>query len=1015
MELNRMKLWRLRKRKLEDFRQQQQCSCVYHVAAQHEEDENSSSCECDIHLQAAMENEIYVDCECDIHLQAVMEKNMDTDCKCDIHLQAAIDTSDHLVPFASPTQSSIADEGKVSNADSSHDSDTSRHHWNKESSAEVFVLEQGPDRCSEKDVDSIFSSENNYAGSVLDSDNSTKESSTEMFSLQQGPDSGSEKDVDSIVSSESNYAGSALDSDNSSKESSTQRIFLEQDPDSGSEDVDDVDSDVSNDEENVQQPPNAEVPHHRGGDSSDDPDDPDDSGDSENSDQYERENNNNASDSDPDADLNPGTRILTFENDVLNTPLQMDAELTTREAVAMVLSLADKNNLNYEMIIKILMILHSILGNSALPVTKKQLWSVLNKHDAGIRKHAYCSRCFAELGFIRLLPNPVVCACGWSKPKGKVKYFITLNIRAQLERLLTLPGVWEKLQYPRQREKESPDSIEDILDGEAYQHLRAAENGPSPADLTYTFNLDGFKLSDSSKTEAWPIFIKVNEFPPNLRQKHVILGGLWVDKDYVHFNLFMKTFVRQANKLSTTGLTWQLNGEEKVTRFFPTCCVADAKGRAGIMRMSTHTGNFGCTFCEHQGVKLEGSMKFPTPGTVVNRVRRHRGQEYVEEVVIQPAELRTDQNDLHPIYKGVTDFHTELLLEGIPDVYSVGVNERAVINHRLRRILTPTHITRKPREIDLRHMWKGSEWRNWLLFYGVPCMIDIVPNRYLRHFGLLSKAIFLLTRDVITEETLQIADRTLNEYVNLFQEVYGPQNMRFNVHILTHLVQCVRNWGPLWAHSTFPFESWNGRLAKKMSSPKGAIDQIVMRYLMHSLISSIPGNEQISDNVKEIIELQIIGSSMKDTVVVDNAYFFGQAVHRDATAVEVALLEESGYGNYNNLIEFTQVKVRGLECRSSRYRQDIESHNCFIYTKDDYFAVVDSIVILSDGVNQIGGVFLTVFEVGDAVLGVDHLVPIVNSDEKAFEVINNVKNVAIKGKIRDLWYISPMHNQCEID
>ena len=33
-----------------------------------------------------------------------------------------------------------------------------------------------------------------------------------------------------------------------------------------------------------------------------------------------------------------------------------------------------------------------------------------------------------------------------------------------------------------------------------------------------------------------------------------------------------------------------------------------------------------------------------------------------------------------------------------------------------------------------------------------------------------------------------------------------------NVHMLTHLVDCVENWGPLWAYSCFHFESGNGQI-----------------------------------------------------------------------------------------------------------------------------------------------------------------------------------------------------------
>ena len=38
--------------------------------------------------------------------------------------------------------------------------------------------------------------------------------------------------------------------------------------------------------------------------------------------------------------------------------------------------------------------------------------------------------------------------------------------------------------------------------------------------------------------------------------------------------------------------------------------------------------------------------------------------------------------------------------------------------------------------------------------------------------------------------------------------------MTINIHNLLHIPNVVKNMGPLWAHSCFPFESANGELLK---------------------------------------------------------------------------------------------------------------------------------------------------------------------------------------------------------
>jgi len=61
-----------------------------------------------------------------------------------------------------------------------------------------------------------------------------------------------------------------------------------------------------------------------------------------------------------------------------------------------------------------------------------------------------------------------------------------------------------------------------------------------------------------------------------------------------------------------------------------------------------------------------------------------------------------------------------------------------------------------------------------------------------------------------------------NEY-NWFA---GEQHMTMNVHNLLHLPQVVRNLGPLWSHSCFPFESANGHMLKLFHGSQAVEKQV---------------------------------------------------------------------------------------------------------------------------------------------------------------------------------------------
>lgn len=42
----------------------------------------------------------------------------------------------------------------------------------------------------------------------------------------------------------------------------------------------------------------------------------------------------------------------------------------------------------------------------------------------------------------------------------------------------------------------------------------------------------------------------------------------------------------------------------------------------------------------------------------------------------------------------------------------------------------------------------------------------------------------------------------------------GENFLTMNVHLLSHLHECVLDWGPLWAYSCFYFEGMNGQLKR---------------------------------------------------------------------------------------------------------------------------------------------------------------------------------------------------------
>lgn len=295
-------------------------------------------------------------------------------------------------------------------------------------------------------------------------------------------------------------------------------------------------------------------------------------------------------------------------------------------------------------------------------------------------------------------------------------------------------------------------------------------------------------------------------------------------------------------------------------------------------------------------------------------------------------------------------------------------------------------------------------------------MQGIVEDAKITLFGLLSSAVYILNRDSITEENFVTADRLIQLYMIRFQNTYGPINMRYNVHILSHLVMVCRKWGPLFSHSTSPFESWNCILGKKVTSPKAVADQIVQRYFLKALIAEVPGSPDIDQVVKDEVEFIMQKDASKPTLVLGSNKFYGRGRERDTTLEERQALMDEGL-DFLHLQEFLKMKYTCFEFRSINYNphEDIRTDNSYVYTFDNYFGRILSIVVLGEGGNAVAGLFVERFNVGGRLSGVHHIVQLLERADIHFVNPREVRNLAICVHVGDVTYIMAVANHGEID
>lgn len=105
--------------------------------------------------------------------------------------------------------------------------------------------------------------------------------------------------------------------------------------------------------------------------------------------------------------------------------------------------------------------------------------------------------------------------------------------------------------------------------------------------------------------------------------------------------------------------------------------------------------------------------------------------------------------------------------------------------------------------------WKASEFKNFLIYYSLPCLKDLLPSVFYKHWFLLVYAINIFDSDKIETQAYENATRAIKKFVSNTEILYGMEQMKFNVHLLLHIPKSVNDFGALWAWSAFPYESYN--------------------------------------------------------------------------------------------------------------------------------------------------------------------------------------------------------------
>ena len=172
-------------------------------------------------------------------------------------------------------------------------------------------------------------------------------------------------------------------------------------------------------------------------------------------------------------------------------------------------------------------------------------------------------------------------------------YLLYISLTKQLELLLANVKMYQYLTNRNLERQLNSREISDIANSKLYKELITL-HGFSSNDISLTWNADGVQVFNSSNYSIWPLQVCINELPPHLRHKNVLLLGLWFGQK-PNMNVFLVPFVQECKKLGTEGLVF---GNEVFSRkVYALLLCADAPARAILRNVKQFNGECGCDWC----------------------------------------------------------------------------------------------------------------------------------------------------------------------------------------------------------------------------------------------------------------------------------------------------------------------------------------------------------------------------------------------------------------------------------
>ncbi|KAL7301123.1 hypothetical protein TKK_0006099 [Trichogramma kaykai] len=369
--------------------------------------------------------------------------------------------------------------------------------------------------------------------------------------------------------------------------------------------------------------------------------------------------------------------------------------------------------------------------------------------------------------------------------------------------------------------------------------LNSKNHNESDEEIKLIVNIDGAPIGQSSEKSLWPILCS------NYNSQQVYIIGVFAGESKPHDpNIFLKKFVDDSINFVNNGI--EVNEKQYSVRIHALIC--DAPAKAFILNTKYHSGYDSCSKCTIEGTMFK-CVCFPLENNYIHgEIPRLRYDHEFENDAYVGTYQRASSilnnipklglvsgvplDCLHLLYLGAT---RKLLLSWMfaKTQYKLPQIKIDIISSNLLILKNCIlyEFAREPRKLKYIKLFKGTEFRQFLLYTGIIVLKNVVSNNVYFNFVTLHVAVTILNSPNLCKlsEWLKYASELLQKFVFDYQQLYGKRFVTHNTHNLLHLVEDCRKYGLLENFSAFSFENHLRQIKKMLRKGDRPLSQLVRR------------------------------------------------------------------------------------------------------------------------------------------------------------------------------------------